>query len=138
VLVGWLVGREVLAAMESNPETYVCFASGTLWGIHLLLFARPHIAEDISGLQVRRVPGVVCCVALLSPCVCSCVLWGVRQVSTEATGIGGVMGNKGGVAVGFTYKETTRMAFVGAHLAARATRYCVGIVANEFRESDVS
>jgi hypothetical protein len=32
------------------------------------------------------------------------------------------MGNKGGVAVGFTYRETTRLAFVAAHLAARATR----------------
>jgi hypothetical protein len=42
--------------MDSTPETYVCFASGTLWGIHLILFARPHIAEDISGLQVSGIP----------------------------------------------------------------------------------
>lgn len=32
------------------------------------------------------------------------------------------MGNKGGVAIGFTFRETTRLAFVSAHLAARATR----------------
>eukprot|EP01059_Diplonema_ambulator_P008809 TRINITY_DN1856_c0_g1_i5.p2 TRINITY_DN1856_c0_g1~~TRINITY_DN1856_c0_g1_i5.p2 ORF type:complete len:651 (+),score=195.85 TRINITY_DN1856_c0_g1_i5:2581-4533(+) len=39
------------------------------------------------------------------------------ESATEATGIGGVYGNKGGVCVSFTIRET-RLCFVGCHLAA--------------------
>ena len=43
------------------------------------------------------------------------------QKAKEATGIGGVYGNKGGVGVSFYFNETA-LAFVGAHLAARDER----------------
>jgi hypothetical protein len=39
------------------------------------------------------------------------------NTATEATGIGHVMANKGGVAIAFSYKDTS-MAFVNCHLAA--------------------
>lgn len=39
------------------------------------------------------------------------------EVATEATGIGHVMSNKGGIAIGFSYLDT-QVAFVSCHLAA--------------------
>jgi hypothetical protein len=73
---------------------YVTVSVTTLWGIHLLLFARASVAQHISQVQS----------------------------GTAATGIGGVLGNKGGVATGLVYRESTSIAFVTSHLAARAER----------------
>ena len=70
---------------------YTRVAAVSLWGIHLLVYARHWVASDISHVQT----------------------------STVATGVGGVMGNKGGVAVGMVYRDATSLAFVGCHLAAR-------------------
>jgi len=42
-------------------------------------------------------------------------------MSTCATGVGDVLGNKGGVGLSFTYQETS-LAFVACHLAARSER----------------
>lgn len=77
-----------------NPSPYVCIAATSLWSIHLVIFARASVAQHISHVQS----------------------------ATVATGIGGVLGNKGGVATGFVYKESTTMAFVTAHLHAYMDR----------------
>jgi len=74
-----------------RPARHELVASETLWGIHLLVFAREEVARDISNVRV----------------------------SSVATGVGGVMGNKGGVAVGLVYRGVTSLAFVSCHLAAR-------------------
>ena len=115
---------EIVGRLELRPEQYVCVGSATLWGIHMFVFARQQIVADISGVQVRAaylrlLPWNRVLLFYSTGCWRCC---GVEQISTEATGIGGVMGNKGGVTIGFTYRETTRLAFVASHLAARATR----------------
>jgi hypothetical protein len=76
------------------PSQYTQVAVVTLWGIHLLVFARASVAQHISHVQT----------------------------STAATGIAGVLGNKGGAGVGFVYREATSLAFVTSHLAARPER----------------
>lgn len=43
------------------------------------------------------------------------------QTGTIPTGIGDIIGNKGGVVVGFNFEDTS-ICFVGSHLAARAER----------------
>lgn len=76
-----------------------------------------------------------CCCAGLFPsfgvglCALACVCCGLRcsgsrrgefinvETATEATGIGHVISNKGGVAISLSYKDTS-MAFVNCHLAA--------------------
>lgn len=77
-----------------TPSPYQTVCAATLWGIHLVIFARATVAQHISHVQS----------------------------ATTATGIGGVLGNKGGVGVGLIYKEATSMAFVTSHLAARPER----------------
>ncbi|KAA0176847.1 hypothetical protein FNF27_01669 [Cafeteria roenbergensis] len=77
-----------------RPSTHVLVAQESLWGIHLLIFARESVAHHISEVQA----------------------------CTTATGIGGVMGNKGGVAIGLVYRGCTSLAFVSCHLAARMGR----------------
>ncbi len=42
-------------------------------------------------------------------------------MDTIATGVGDVLGNKGGVGLSFNYRDTS-LAFVGCHLAARSER----------------
>jgi hypothetical protein len=66
----------------------------TMWGIHLIIVARSTLATNIMEVE------------------------GVH----EATGIAGVMGNKGGCAVVLKVFGTTRLAFVTCHLAARMKR----------------
>lgn len=75
-------------------EDYVTVAQVTLWGIHLFLYAQQNVAKHISNVTV----------------------------DTVATGVANVLGNKGAVAVGFSYKDTTSFAIVSAHLAARHER----------------
>ena len=65
-----------------------------MWGIHLIVMARVHLARYISEVE------------------------GVH----EATGLAGVMGNKGGCAVVLNIFGTTRLGFVTCHLAARMSR----------------
>ena len=70
-------------------DDYVCIGSQTLMAIHLALFVRRARLSDIGGVQM------------------ACV----------STGAGGVMGNKGGVAVA-CYVGKTSFLFVNSHLAA--------------------
>lgn len=62
------------------------------------------------------------------PAPISSVLWlrcaALPQTGTEATGIAGVMGNKGGAAISFVYRDATSFAFVSSHLAARYVSFC--------------
>jgi len=76
------------------PSPYVTLSVATLWGIHLLVFARASVAQHITQLQT----------------------------ASAATGMDGVLGSKGGVATGMVYKKATSLAFVSAHLAARPER----------------
>jgi len=66
----------------------------SMWGIHLIIIARSTINRNIMEVE------------------------GVH----EATGIGGVMGNKGGCAVVLKVFGTTRLGFFTSHLAARMKR----------------
>eukprot|EP00937_MAST-01D_sp_MAST-1D-sp2_P000233 g233.t1 len=79
---------------KAATDDYRMLATSTLWDIHLLVIIRSSLATRVTKLES----------------------------GTVATGIGGIMGNKGGAAVGFTFDEFTRLAFVTSHLAARATR----------------
>ena len=90
-----------MEAMTGNKQSsnipkssYVLLSIQSLWSIHLVIICR-------SDLKAR-----------------------IRQLtsSTEATGIAHVLGNKGGVATGFVIDNTTSLAFVTSHLAARVTR----------------
>jgi hypothetical protein len=81
-------------ADEHKDDEYVLLSVVSLWGIMLVLAVRRELRDRISGLQV----------------------------STEATGLMHVLGNKGAAAVGFCIDNTTTVAFVTCHLAARATR----------------
>merc|ERR1711991_258636 len=73
---------------------YKLVGSMTLWAIHVFVYAKGEVASKISHIRTAE----------------------------QATGIGHVMGNKGGVAVAFTYDDDTHFCFVGSHLAARAKR----------------
>ena len=66
----------------------------SMWGIHLIIIARSALARNIMEVE------------------------GVH----EATGLAGVMGNKGGCAVVLKVFGTTKLAFVTCHLAARMKR----------------
>lgn len=77
-----------------SNDSYVLLGSVTLWGIVLVVFVRSSVAKDISELRT----------------------------SHEATGMAHVLGNKGGVALGFRYNQVTSFLFVNSHLAARASR----------------
>jgi CRP-like cAMP-binding protein len=91
-------GHGVSATVEAKrgglpyqSSKYVLVGLESLWGIHLVVFARAEVAALISEVQT----------------------------STIATGVGGVMGNKGGVGMGLVYGGVTTFAFVSCHLAAR-------------------
>eukprot|EP01061_Rhynchopus_euleeides_P032639 TRINITY_DN5429_c0_g1_i2.p1 TRINITY_DN5429_c0_g1~~TRINITY_DN5429_c0_g1_i2.p1 ORF type:complete len:643 (+),score=144.04 TRINITY_DN5429_c0_g1_i2:238-2166(+) len=66
----------------------------SMWSIRIVVFAKHEHKEHITQVQKTQ----------------------------EATGIAGVGGNKGGVCVGFTIRET-RVCFVGCHLAAHQDRW---------------
>ena len=44
------------------------------------------------------------------------------HTGTVATGIAGVMGNKGACGLSMTFVDSTSVAFISSHLAARAER----------------
>eukprot|EP01138_Halocafeteria_seosinensis_P012793 gb/GECG01013069.1/.p1 GENE.gb/GECG01013069.1/~~gb/GECG01013069.1/.p1 ORF type:complete len:1900 (+),score=251.56 gb/GECG01013069.1/:1-5700(+) len=96
----WLKSIRGVLQASSSPrnaeatEDYVTVAQITLWGIHLFLYARNVVAKNLGNISV----------------------------DTVATGVANVLGNKGAVAVGFTYRDSTSFAFVSAHLAARHER----------------
>jgi len=75
-------------------SSYVLLSIQSLWSIHLVIICRSDLKNRIKHLTS----------------------------STEATGIAHVLGNKGGVATGFVIDNTTSLAFVTSHLAARVTR----------------
>lgn len=72
-------------------KKYVKLTSVSLWGIHLLIIVAADLAPQISHVQTH----------------------------TEATGIAGVMGNKGGAAASFVFQNSTSFGFVSSHLAAQ-------------------
>lgn len=61
----------------------------SMWQIRLLVFVRKSLRHNITNIGKSK----------------------------EATGIGSVLGNKGGVAIGFDYLESS-LCFVNSHLAA--------------------
>lgn len=70
-------------------KDYVTVATISMWEIRLFVAVKKVLAHKITQ----------------------------AQEGTEATGVAGVMGNKGGVGVAFRYERTT-MCFICAHLAA--------------------
>lgn len=77
-----------------SPDAFVPVREVSLWGIVLGVYARRAVAWHISHVQS----------------------------DTEATGLGQVLGNKGGVGVSLLYREHTSFAFVSSHLAAQSRR----------------
>lgn len=71
------------------PDSYELLSTVSLWEIHLVVFVRSRI--HCKFLHVRT--------------------------DTEATGIGHVLGNKGGAGISFEF-EQTRFCIVSSHLAA--------------------
>jgi hypothetical protein len=80
----------------SDETAFRLISTATLWDIHILVYVRSSL---ISRVQMVT-------------------------TSTEATGIGHVMGNKGGAAVGLLLDGHfgTGLCFITSHLAARASR----------------
>jgi len=70
-------------------DQYVLVAHQSMWQIRLLVFVRKNLRHNITNIGRSK----------------------------EATGIGSVLGNKGGVAIGFDYLESS-VCFVNSHLAA--------------------
>ena len=68
-----------------------------MWAIHLLVFVRSDWLDASSAAMVHQVRG-----------------------ASVKTGLGNVLGNKGAAAMQVTIFET-KLCFVSAHLAARAT-----------------
>jgi len=80
----------VLEYLNDTPDhNYLCLESHRLMEIQLFIFIREPCLETVSNLTK----------------------------STEATGIGNVVGNKGGVAISFEFGGTS-LCFVNSHLAA--------------------
>jgi len=85
---------DALSYVSRRPGNFALVASHSLWEMQLLVFAREDVARSVSQLKQ----------------------------SSVATGLGGIIGNKGGVACGMVLGGTTRLCFMTCHLAARATR----------------
>lgn len=84
----------VKAIVGHVGDNYDLVATSSLWGIHCIVVVLKTLMPRISHVHTSK----------------------------EATGLGNVLGNKGGAAVAFTIQEDTRVAFVVTHLAARVTR----------------
>jgi len=89
--------RAVIAECLSLPgavaykhESYEAVAAVSLQGIHTMVFARQSVVPHISNVHT----------------------------DTEATGVGGIWGNKGATAMSFTWADNTHVAVVNCHLAA--------------------
>ncbi|MCJ1305053.1 inositol polyphosphate 5-phosphatase, partial [Hypocenomyce scalaris] len=81
-------------ARKSRSEDYILLRSGQLVGAALLIFVKPSILGDIKNVEG----------------------------SVRKTGMSGMAGNKGAVAIRMDY-ATTRICFVTAHLAAGFANY---------------
>ncbi|KAI4133909.1 MAG: hypothetical protein LQ347_001963 [Umbilicaria vellea] len=81
-------------ARKHNSEEYVLLRSGQLVGAALLIFVKPSILGDIKNVEG----------------------------SVRKTGMSGMAGNKGSVAIRMDY-ASTRLCFVTAHLAAGFANY---------------
>ena len=79
------------------PEEYVVVASVTLQEIHTLVFARASITKFLTNVAT----------------------------DTEATGVGGIWGNKGAAAVALTWADNTHIAIVNCHLASGTDKVAV-------------
>ena len=92
----WVADMQTAFRTEGGlrGNNYQLVGTMTLWAIHIMVYAKESVYEHISNVRIAE----------------------------QATGMGGIMGNKGGVAVGFTFKDSTRFCFVGSHLAARCKR----------------
>ena len=92
------------AALSGRHTAYKLVSSVHMVQMSLYVFAAAANAREITDVRTENVP----------------------------TGLGGVYGNKGAVAVGIQYRHGTRIAFVSSHLAARVQR--VSYRASDYRE----
>jgi hypothetical protein len=74
---------------QAVGDNYTIIGKKLMWQIAIVLFARNDILDEVRDVDTNK----------------------------EATGVGRVMGNKGGVTVNFKIRHTT-LCFVNAHLAA--------------------
>lgn len=92
---------------NENPEDpYILLRGGQLVGAALLIFAR----SSVIG-QIKNVEGSLKKVNHAEPVILR------RQLTLIKTGLSGIAGNKGAVAIRLEYANT-RLCFVTAHLAA--------------------
>lgn len=94
----WQSGAAAESATSDGEKpvgsAYRTIATVSLWNIHLIVVIRSDVVPHITAMST----------------------------GSKATGLGGVMGNKGGVGLSMTLDETTSVAFISSHLAARPGR----------------
>ena len=82
------------ALEKALPDGYELVTEKQMIGLYLVIYASPTLAPQISSVSITSV----------------------------ATGIGGLLGNKGAVTARIVLGDTTRMVFVNSHLAAGAEK----------------
>ena len=112
-------------------------------GFHMYAIAMQecsHRADYLKAIEKHLGPGMVTIHQVylwainMTIIVRKCLVPRITNIQTahEACGLGNVLGNKGGCAIGFTLQNDTRICFASSHFAARFTR--LGLRGKNYRQ----